>query len=243
MKYISSGRFNHPTFGVVKVTVRENAVQCTSRWSKGELCVSVPPGTPTEYFAKMLVDLEPRLLAMRPPERFHAGQVIECPGMTFRIVTSRLCPPGKSIGKAEYDSEKIHLSVTITLPDNADFSSPQVQKAINHNLMHYAEAMALDFLIPFAREVAKRVGCTPAGWNIGKGMKRLGSCNSRGEIRLSVKLVLLPPELREFVIIHELAHLTEMNHSARFHALCDKMCGGRERELSAKLKSFRFPVF
>lgn len=243
MKYISSCRFNHPQLGVVKVSVRGNAVRCTSRWSNGELCVTVPPGTPVEYFKKMLTELEPRLLDKRPPERFHPGQVIECPDMTFRIVTSPLCPPGKSIGKADYDMEKGHLDVTVNLPENADFSSVQVQKVVNHNLMHYAEVMALDRLIPFARKVAERVGCSPGKWSIGKGKGRLGCCTASGEIRLSAKLMFLPPDLREFVIIHELAHLTEMNHSARFHELCNKLCGGRERELSTRLKSFRFPVF
>ena len=70
----------------------------------------------------------------------------------------------------------------------------------------------------------------------------LGRCNSRGVIALSSVLVFLPEELREYVICHELAHLDEMNHSPRFHALCDKYCRGRERQLEAALKAAVIPI-
>lgn len=55
-------------------------------------------------------------------------------------------------------------------------------------------------------------------------------------------LVFLPLELSDYVIYHELAHLTEMNHSPRFHALLDSYLGGREAELVRKLKGFVWPV-
>jgi predicted metal-dependent hydrolase len=43
-----------------------------------------------------------------------------------------------------------------------------------------------------------------------------GSCSSRGNINLSTRLLLTPPEIQDYVILHELAHLVEMNHSHRF---------------------------
>jgi predicted metal-dependent hydrolase len=43
-----------------------------------------------------------------------------------------------------------------------------------------------------------------------------GSCNAKGEIRLNWRLVQLPPALAEYVVAHEVAHLDELNHSARF---------------------------
>lgn len=53
-----------------------------------------------------------------------------------------------------------------------------------------------------------------------------GSCNHRGEIRLNWRLVQLPPELAEYVVAHEVAHLVEMNHSPRFWAVVERLLPG-----------------
>ena len=49
--------------------------------------------------------------------------------------------------------------------------------------------------------------------------KRFGSCSSEGNISFSFRLMLYPEAAREYVVVHELAHLREMNHSSRFYAI------------------------
>ena len=60
----------------------------------------------------------------------------------------------------------------------------------------------------------------------------------RGNINLNLRLVTLPEELRDYVMLHELCHLKEMNHGARFHALLESVCPNH-RVLEKALKTYR----
>lgn len=51
---------------------------------------------------------------------------------------------------------------------------------------------------------------------------RFGSCSSKGNISFSYRLMLYPEAAREYVVVHELAHLIEMNHSKRFYQVVER---------------------
>jgi predicted metal-dependent hydrolase len=53
--------------------------------------------------------------------------------------------------------------------------------------------------------------------------------------------MLLPDELREFIILHELCHTRHHNHSKAFHTLLDTLVGGKEKALNRELKAYRIP--
>lgn len=65
-----------------------------------------------------------------------------------------------------------------------------------------------------------------------------GSCSGRNDISLSLFLMKLPERLRDYVILHELCHTVHHDHSPQFHALVDRLSGGRERELMRELKRY-----
>jgi len=69
-----------------------------------------------------------------------------------------------------------------------------------------------------------------------KMKSRWGSCNSKHKITLNTELIKIDKELIDFVIVHELAHLTHMNHSKKFHLLVKRYILNA-KELDKKLKT------
>lgn len=69
---------------------------------------------------------------------------------------------------------------------------------------------------------AKIMKLAPRLVKISAGKRHWGLCNTKRDISLSYRLILVPAELADYVIIHELAHLTHMNHGKRFWALVEK---------------------
>jgi predicted metal-dependent hydrolase len=71
--------------------------------------------------------------------------------------------------------------------------------------------------------------------------KRWGSCTSAtGEIRLSDRLRAVPEWVLDAVIVHEIAHLVEPNHSPRFHRIADRH--PRQREASVFLDGYQLGI-
>jgi hypothetical protein len=65
-----------------------------------------------------------------------------------------------------------------------------------------------------------------------------GSCSSLGNINLNLRLVSLPQELQDYVMLHELCHLKYLNHSPQFHALLESVCPGH-RALEKQIKQYK----
>lgn len=59
---------------------------------------------------------------------------------------------------------------------------------------------------------------------IGKAQKRWGSCSSTGNLNFTWRLIMAPAEVVDYVIVHEIAHLQEHNHSVRFWSLVGRYC-------------------
>ena len=89
--------------------------------------------------------------------------------------------------------ERMRMFVENYLTDRAIF-------AFEKKLHHYADIMG--------------VWCKQ--WTVGNARKTHGSCDSNGKITLSWRIIMMPESVIEYIIVHELAHLKHMNHSAAF---------------------------
>jgi predicted metal-dependent hydrolase len=74
------------------------------------------------------------------------------------------------------------------------------------------------------REFAASIGVTYTRLTIRDGRSRWGSCSSLGGLNFSWRLILAPPAVLDYVVIHELAHRRELNHSPRFWAIVAAYC-------------------
>lgn len=95
-------------------------------------------------------------------------------------------------------------------------------------------------LVPKLLSAAARYGFPFKGRvAIKNNVSNWGSCSSKGNINLNMRLILLPERLQDYVILHELCHLRHQNHGPQFHALLDSLLGGREKELQRELHEWK----
>lgn len=229
-----------------RLTVRSNSRRIIAQWRNGELNISIPVAVTADYLLRYLHDNLSKLLALTPSDKIlHIGSRIAAREVVIDIVRSKFVKPGyveicrNPQGVEGYD----HAWSVLVADDIADkIDQGNVQKLLSDTTRRCLMQPAQQILIPFAQECAKQVGVAPKAWIIKDSRRNLGTCTQKRTIYLSPRLLFLPDELRRYVIVHELAHLTEMNHSAAFHKLCNSYCNDNEAQLVARLKEFRFPV-
>jgi hypothetical protein len=90
----------------------------------------------------------------------------------------------------------------------------------------FLKRLALEILSRETAEIAERAGLRATSVGVGDASTRWGSCSSKGAIRYSWRLILAPPDVRRFVVAHEVAHLRHLDHGKAFRALERELFGG-----------------
>lgn len=150
---------------------------------------------------------------------------------------------GKVTVRAPYSCEKKRIDRFLLEKENWIRQKVKLQK---ENAMKWQEKREMPeaekkYYRNLAREVlgartgyyARKMGVTYGRISIREQKTRWGSCSSAGNLNFNWKLVLMPPELLDYVVVHELAHRKEMNHSPRFWAIVERelpdYCNRREK--------------
>lgn len=127
--------------------------------------------------------------------------------------------------------ELLYVSIQVTKGKNPDYvfsnyGSDVILRVLDLSddgqLMQVVRRFAKDALYCRVAYQAKRFGLSINTVSVRNQVSRWGSCSCRGSISLNWRLVLLGPELMDYVILHELAHLKQMNHSNKFWKQLEK---------------------
>jgi len=98
----------------------------------------------------------------------------------------------------------------LALPRGA--GEPRVRDAVQAWLQAEARRVFAERIARFGRRISSRY----SGWSLSSARSQWGSCTHDGRLRLSWRLIHFSLPIIDYVVAHELAHLDEMNHSARF---------------------------
>ena len=180
----------------------------------GTARVTVPRGgalAEAKRFAERNVAwLEQQLLrqALRPsrPQTWQAGTEILFRGEPVRLETD----PSEASGAVRFGSE------VVVVADVTGDLRPAVERHLRQ--------LAARELPPRVLELAALHNLAVRRVTVRNQRSRWGSCSRRGTISLNWRLVQAPGFVRDYIVLHELAHFKEMNHSRRFWSEVARLC-------------------
>lgn len=100
------------------------------------------------------------------------------------------------------------------------------QDGLSGRIERFLRRTALAQLDVETRDLAMRVGKTVTRVSVRDTASRWGSCTRKGSISYSWRLILAPPEIRQSVVAHEVAHLVHLNHGPDFWTLANDLYDG-----------------
>jgi len=132
-------------------------------------------------------------------------------------------------------------TLNIEFPIGTDCSTAENQQFFWNGISYFMRKEAKRLLPDRTKQLADKFGFTFSEVKIQSSKSRWGSCSREKNINLSLYLMLLPANLIDYVILHELCHTKEMNHGDKFWRWMDKVTDSKSKELRAELKNYHMP--
>jgi predicted metal-dependent hydrolase len=150
--------------------------------------------------------IEAQVARALPPEPFTPGALIPIDGEQVLLVWSEAEPRVARLADGE-------------------LRCGGLPAGFERRIETYLKRRALETMSREVTEFASAAGVTARSVTVGDAGTRWGSCSSNGRIRLSWRLILAPPEVRRYVVAHEVAHLEHLNHGPEFKTLEARLFG------------------
>jgi len=123
------------------------------------------------------------------------------------------------------------ISIPIDLKNNEGSVEEAIWRILREEAMHYLPGRV--------KELAEIHGFTYSGLKIRKMKTRWGSCSTKDSINLNSWLMMLPDQLADYVILHELMHTRHRNHGRDFWEALDRVTDGSSKKLRKELQEHR----
>jgi hypothetical protein len=204
-------------FYVLKRSSRAKRVRLEVRQHSG-LAVVVPRSYPLQDVDNLLRDKQSWIL------RHLAGAGRAAPPAAGDIGGGDLIPYlGRDLRVIDCQGDGRRPRVTLT-PDGLLISGASDGRRLESLVEQWYRSQALQFVQPRVDSLTARWGLD-YGRIIIRGQKtRWGSCSHRRTLSFNWRLMMVPEPVAEYVIVHEVAHLREMNHTHRFWKLVAEEC-------------------
>ena len=136
------------------------------------------------------------------------------------------------------ESQFVHDGIKILVPPQRELDCYRVQRFAYEYLLQFLRIEAETILVPLVKRYAYELNLQYRTIKITTPSLKWGSCSSDGVLTFSIFAMLLPDALLRYLLLHELAHLTYLNHSPRFWELLNIYLDNEAEELDSKLKKF-----
>lgn len=222
--------------GILVLRVNPRAKSLVFRTKSDAIYVSLPPGTTMIEVKRAIENLRSKLLfsrqkLMRP--LIDLNYRIDAESFKLSLVTGE---------KEQFMANSKLGFMQIVCPPQAVFADEGLQNWLHKVIEESLRRNAKIILPPRLERLSKQYGLSYNSVKINSSRGRWGSCSARKDINLSYYLVLLPFRLIDYVLLHELCHTREMNHSERFWQLLDRFTGGKALALRKELKEYRTEI-